>query len=133
MAGDGGIKGDAFVGENDVDRLQAGQRAVFIAGLAEKGAFTCHVDAVDKVNLTTLEEPSVASVYGGTVPAEQDPSSHQLIPLRATWRVRLTACDGASLSGRNVTGVAHLGADRESLLGRGIRFVAAIGQREAGF
>jgi putative peptide zinc metalloprotease protein len=128
-----GIKGDAFVDENDVTRVAAGDRATFVASLAEMRPVQCKVLAVDKVNLSTLDEPSVASVYGGPIPAELDAKTHQAVPLQAVWRVRIGACDGARALSRELTGTATLGAGRESYAGRWIRSLVAIVQREAGF
>jgi putative peptide zinc metalloprotease protein len=75
----------------------------------------------------------VASTYGGPIPAEQDPRTHQIVPLQATWQVRFAGCDGKPGLGREVPGTAQLGAGRESYLGSGVRFVAAALQREVGF
>ncbi|WP_246794386.1 HlyD family efflux transporter periplasmic adaptor subunit [Burkholderia perseverans] len=129
----GAVKGDAYVGENDVARLKAGQSASFVASLPELAARRCRIDAIDKVNLATLDAPSVASTYGGPIPAEQDARTHQLVPLAATWQVRFGECSGGDGLGREVPGTVQLGAGRESYVGKGIRFVAAVLQREVGF
>ncbi|WP_321956766.1 HlyD family efflux transporter periplasmic adaptor subunit [Paraburkholderia bannensis] len=128
-----GVKGDAFVGESDVARLKAGQKAVFVASVAEMAAHVCTIEAVDKVNVATLDEPSVASTYGGPIPAEQDAKTHRIVPLQATWQVRFGHCDGAAGIAREVTGTVQLDAGRASLAGRGARSLAAILQREVGF
>ncbi|AJW96489.1 peptidase M50 family protein [Burkholderia gladioli] len=129
----GGVKGDAYVGENDIARLEAGQSASFVANLPELEARRCRIDAIDKVNVATLDEPTVASVYGGPIPAEQDMKTRQIVPLQATWQVRFAGCDGDPGIGREVPGTVQLGAGRESLAGNGVRFVAAVLQREVGF
>jgi hypothetical protein len=36
---------------------------------------------------------SVACVQGGPIPAGQDPKTHQVVPLQATWRVRFGDCE----------------------------------------
>lgn len=133
LIGPDGVKGDAFVDDSDVRRLAAGQQAVFVAGVAEMAALNCRIAAVDKVNVTTLDEPAVASVYGGPVAAEQNPQNHQIVPLQATWRVRLDSCEGARPLSREIVGEAQLGAGRESYAGRGLRFLMAMLQKEAGF
>jgi putative peptide zinc metalloprotease protein len=128
-----GVKGDAFVGENDVARIVTGQRAKFVPGIVEMAAVQCRVQAVDKVNVATLDEPSVASVYGGPIAAEAEPKTHQLVPLQAIWRVRFGECDGTQMLSRDVTGTVMLGAGRESFAARGVRALVAAVQREAGF
>ncbi|MFT4510041.1 HlyD family efflux transporter periplasmic adaptor subunit [Caballeronia sp. 15711] len=133
VIGPAGIKGDAFVDENDVTRVKAGDRASFVASLTEMGAVHCTVQAVDKVNLSTLDEPAVSSVYGGPIPAEQDAKTHQIVPLQAIWRVRIGACEGGRTLSRELVGTATVGAGRESYAGRWIRALMAIVQREAGF
>ncbi|PXW27215.1 HlyD family efflux transporter periplasmic adaptor subunit [Paraburkholderia caballeronis] len=129
----GGVKGDAYVGEDDVARLKAGQSAVFVASLPELAARDCRIDAIDKVNVATLDAPSVASTYGGPIPAEPNAKTRQLVPLQATWQVRFGGCDGEAGIGREVNGTVQLGAGRQSFVGEGLRFVAAVLQREVGF
>ena len=133
VVGPHGVKGDAFVGENDVARIVTGQRAKFVPGIVEMAAVQCRVQAVDKVNVATLDEPSVASVYGGPIAAEAEPKTHQLVPLQAIWRVRFGECDGTQMLSRDVTGTVMLGAGRESFAARGVRALVAAVQREAGF
>ncbi|VVE49718.1 peptidase M50 [Pandoraea capi] len=129
----GGVKGDAYVGEDDVARLKAGQSATFVGSLLELGARHCTIDAIDKVNVATLDAPSVASPYGGPIPAEQNAKTRQLVPLTATWQVRFGQCSGGNGLGREITGTVHLGAGRQSFAVEGARFVAAVLQREVGF
>ncbi|WP_233237254.1 HlyD family efflux transporter periplasmic adaptor subunit [Bordetella sp. LUAb4] len=133
VIGPAGIKGDAYVDEYDVSRVRPGDPATFVPSLAEAATLHCIVQAVDKVNLSALDEPAVASVYGGPIPAEQDRKNHQLVPLQAIWRVRIGDCAGAATLARELDGVATLGANRESYAGRWIREGIAIIQREAGF
>jgi putative peptide zinc metalloprotease protein len=133
VVGPSGLKGDAFVDENDVTRVATGDRAMFVASLTELRPITCKVQAVDKVNVSTLDEPSVASVYGGPIPAEQDPRTHQLVPLQATWQVRIGGCENGRTLSRELEGTVTLGAGRESYAGRAIRALIAVVQREAGF
>ncbi|ANC43392.1 HlyD family efflux transporter periplasmic adaptor subunit [Pandoraea pnomenusa] len=129
----GAVKGDAYVGEDDVARLAAGQSATFVGSLPELAARHCVIEAIDKVNVSTLDAPSAASVYGGPIPAEQNAKTHALVPLAATWQVRFGQCSGGKGLGREITGTVHLGAGRQSFAGEGIRFVAAVLQRELGF
>ncbi|CAE6780610.1 hypothetical protein R69927_02449 [Paraburkholderia domus] len=133
VIGPSGVKGDAFVDENDVTRITAGDRATFVASLSEMRPVDCKVVAIDKVNVSTLDEPSVASTYGGPIPAEQDAKTHQIVPLQATWRVRIGDCEAGRTLGRELGGAVTLGAGRESYAGRWTRALVAIVQREAGF
>jgi putative peptide zinc metalloprotease protein len=132
VVGPSGIKGDAFVGESDLSHIATGDAASFIASLPEMSTLHCRVVALYRVNLTTLDEPSIASVYGGPVPAELQPGTRQLVPLRATYRVRLGACAGPMVLARQMVGTAAIGNARESFAWRGIRALLAIIEREAG-
>ena len=132
VIGPSGIKGDAFVGESDVSRITTDQAAQFVASLPEMGALQCRVVAVDHVNLTALDERAIASPYGGPVPAQLQPGTQQLLPLQATYRVRLGACTGSTTLAREITGMATIGASRESFASRGLRALFAIVSREAG-
>lgn len=131
VVGPSGIKGDAFVGEDDVKHIAAGDPAVFIAALPEMGALHCRVTAVDRVNLATLDELALASSYGGPIPAEVPPGSHQPVPLQATYQVRIGDCTGRSTLSRRLLGTVALGGGRESLLSRWFRKGGALVERES--
>jgi putative peptide zinc metalloprotease protein len=128
VIGPAGIKGDAFIDENDVTRIKAGNRASFFASLTEMWLLHCTVQAIDKVNLGTLNEPAVSSVYGGPIPAEQDAKMHQNVPLQAIWRVRIDACESGRTLSRELVGTATMGAGRENYAGRWIRTSVAVVQ-----
>jgi putative peptide zinc metalloprotease protein len=132
VIGPSGIKGDAFVAESDVGRITTGQPAAFVASLSEMGTLHCRAVAVDRVNLTTLDANAMASVYGGPVPAQLQPGTHQLVPLQATYRVRLGQCTGATVLMREITGTATIGSSGESFAWRGMRALLAVVSREAG-
>ncbi len=132
LIGPDGVKGEAYVGEDDIDRVASGHAARFVTAVAEADALHCRVTAVDQVNLATLDEPALASLYGGPVPAEKSPSTHQLVPLAATYRVRLGDCGGQRPLTREIMGTATLGDARESYAWRALMRVVAVVQREAG-
>jgi putative peptide zinc metalloprotease protein len=130
VIGPAGIKGEAFVGEDEVGRIAPGDSVRFVATLAETGALKCHVMAVDRVNLATLDEPSIASLYGGPIPAELQPNTKQLVPLAATYRVRIGQCAGSAALTRELAGTATLGHARESFAWRGLVKLVSVLQRE---
>jgi putative peptide zinc metalloprotease protein len=132
VIGPSGIKGDAFVGESGVGRIAAGQAATFVASLPEMGALHCRVVAADRVNLATLDEAAVASPNGGPVPAQLQPGTHQLVPLQATYRVRLGECTAPAMLARQITGIAVIDTSGESFAWRGMRALLAAASREAG-
>ena len=132
LIGPEGIKGEAFVGEEDIGRVAVGDAARFVTAVAEDAALRCRVTAVDKVNLSTLDEPALASLYGGPVPAEKSPNTHQLVPLAATYRVRVEQCGERPSPAREIVGTATLGNARESYAWRALMRLAAVLEREAG-
>lgn len=131
LIGPQGIKGEAFVGEEDIGRVAVGDVARFVTTVAEDAALRCRVTAVDKVNLSTLDEPALATLYGGPVPAEKSPSTHQLVPLAATYRIRVEQCGERPSPAREIVGTATLGNARESYAWRALMRLAAVLEREA--
>ncbi|QCP50822.1 HlyD family efflux transporter periplasmic adaptor subunit [Trinickia violacea] len=132
VVGPNGVKGAAFVGEDDVGRIAPGDAARFVASVAEMSTLHCRVTAVDRVNIATLDEPAIASVYGGPVPAETQPGTKQLVPLAATYRVRIGECKGNKALARQIAGTATLGGARESFAMRGLRRLVSVLEREGG-
>lgn len=132
VVGPAGIKGDAFVGEDDVGRVAPGDTVRFVASIAEMGTLRCRVSAVDRVNMATLDQPALASVYGGPLPAEEQPGTRQLVPLAATYRVRIGDCSGRGALTREVIGTATLGGARESFAWRAVRRFISVFVREGG-
>jgi putative peptide zinc metalloprotease protein len=127
-----GVKGEAFVGEDDAARVAAGDRVDFVASLPELGAVRCRVTAVDRVNVATLDTPSLASVYGGPLPVQQQPGTHQLVPLTAIYRVRIDECPANEAWPREIDGTATIGGARQSFAWRALKHLASVFQREGG-
>jgi putative peptide zinc metalloprotease protein len=132
VVGATGVKGEAFVGEEDAVRLAPGDRITFVASLPELGALNCRVTAVDRVNLATLDVPSLASVYGGPLPVQAQPGTHQLVPLAALYRVRIDGCPASAAWPREIVGTATIGGARQSLAWRALKWLAAVFVREGG-
>lgn len=132
VVGPSGVKGDAFVGEDDAARVAPGERVSFVAAIPELGSLHCRVTAVDRVNLATLDAPSLASVYGGPLPVQAQPGSHQLVPLTATYRVRIGDCPANAAWPREIVGTATIGGARESFLWRALKHLVSVFVREGG-
>jgi putative peptide zinc metalloprotease protein len=119
------------VHENSLARLAAGQPVEFVPALPESPAVHCAVEGIDRLNLAALDEPYVASVYGGGIASLRQPDG-TLAPLDSTFRVRLGHCDHAVLP-RELSGQAEIDAARSSLAGRFVRWLGALVQRESNF
>lgn len=129
-----GVKGEAYVGESDLARLRAGQRVRFAPRLPEAAALGCVVGGVDRLNLAALDEPYVASVYGGGIPSllRRDGT---LAPLESTFRVRFGQCAAApgQAPASELPGQARIYGESRSLAGRFVRWLAALLRREVSF
>lgn len=132
VVGPVGVKGEAFVGEEDAGRVEPGDHVSFVASLPEVGALHCGVTAVDRVNLATLDEPALASVYGGPLAVQQQPNTHQLVPLAAIYRVRIGDCPADQAWPREIVGTATIGGARQSLAWRALKWLASVFERESG-
>jgi putative peptide zinc metalloprotease protein len=85
---------------------------------------------IDAVQLFHLDQPSVASPFGGSLPAQVLPDG-RLQPLQPTFRVRLEGCDQDTPPPSEVPGVALLEGERRSWAMRGLRSLAALWHQEA--
>ncbi|GGA31499.1 HlyD family efflux transporter periplasmic adaptor subunit [Dyella nitratireducens] len=132
VIGPTGIKGEAFVDEEGIGHVAAGDSARFLASVPEIGTLHCQVTAVDRVNLATLDEPATGTPYGGPIPAEKQPATHQLVPVVATYRVRIGNCRERTSLSRQMVGTAKLGHARESYAWRMLMRLVAVVEREAG-
>lgn len=132
VVGETGVSGDAFVHEASLARLAAGQSVEFVPSLPESPTVHCTVEGIDQMNLAELDEPYVASVYGGGIAALRQPDG-TLAPLDSTFRVRMGHCLDAAAVPRELSGQAEIHADRSSLAGRFLRWLGAIVQRESNF
>ena len=132
VGSDGGVKGDAFVDEAALSRLATGQPVSFLAELPELPIVHCRVSGIDRLNLGVLDEPYVASVYGGQVASVHRPDG-TLTPLESTFRVRFGDCDRHEALPREAPGSAAIAGESRSLLGRFARWLAALLRRDASF
>ncbi|GGY24801.1 HlyD family efflux transporter periplasmic adaptor subunit [Paludibacterium paludis] len=130
VVGPHGAKGEAFVDEAGVGGLKTGDPVRFVADGGEHWGISCRLGAVDRLNLAVLDQPVLASVYGGPIPVEQ--RQHGLVPLAATFRVRLESCDTEVAPVREMAGLARIDGERHSLLGDAARRFFVALRREAG-
>jgi putative peptide zinc metalloprotease protein len=125
-----GSKVDAYVDESSLDTLRHGAPAVFVPAAPEAPHVRCMQLRADAVPLAVLDQPQLASPYGGEIPAQATPDG-RLQPLQPTFHLRLDGCDRADAPRREVRGTVHLAGERRSLLGQGWRWAVALWRREA--
>ncbi|MCG2584461.1 HlyD family efflux transporter periplasmic adaptor subunit [Massilia sp. TS11] len=123
---------EAFVGEDDLPRLHVGASARFVPDAPEFGRYNCTISRIDSFTVTELDEPALASVYGGRVAVRHD-ARGALVPVNSIYRVRMDQCAPALAPRLRVRGVVHLRADGQSGLLSGVRQLLRVLWREAGF
>ena len=106
VVGPDGVKGEAFIDEAALSGLKPGHVARFVADGGEFLGVECRLGQIDRLNLPLLDQPLLASTYGGPIPTEQ--REHGLVPLAATFRVRLEQCERRGAPLRELAGVARL-------------------------
>jgi putative peptide zinc metalloprotease protein len=127
---DGGVRGEAYVGESALARIRDGAAAEFISDLPEQGARSCRVSGIDRVNLATLDTLYPASVYGGAIPSRKK-TDGEVLPLDTRFRVRFDHCAGGDALNREMPGRALVRGRAESIAGHAVRWLAAVARREA--
>lgn len=138
-----GIKGEAYLNESDMmgltEIIHTGKNtkstATFIANQNSYSKLHCNIEEIDPINLTQLDQPYIASQYGGKIPTQEN-KDHSLVPLQAIFRVRLNNCvagGGERSLLQELAGTASLQGERKSLVGKGFDKVLAIWNSEAGF
>ncbi|ABK43660.1 peptidase M50 [Magnetococcus marinus MC-1] len=126
------IKG--YLHENELHRVNAATQATFIPEQPELATLPATLVEISKARTPELEEPYLASLYGGAIAIREDNKS-QLETQQSYYRVQLqpqTMPKGWPAS-RVVRGVIHLEGGKESLLQRASTFIAAVVIRESGF
>jgi putative peptide zinc metalloprotease protein len=136
LAAPAGIKGEAYISEPQLLRLQNSvphaSQLTFVAEQPGMPALHCHSQGADPVNIPVLEQPALASVHGGTI-ATQLNTQQQLVPVESHFRLRFDTCTGHAGTRQILAGTALLQGERKSLLARAIRHARAILVSEAGF
>ncbi|PKU25887.1 HlyD family efflux transporter periplasmic adaptor subunit [Telmatospirillum siberiense] len=119
---------EAYVAEEDLPRIAVGAGARFLP----EGAFTsiaATVTAIDRTAVPTLADPALASTFGGRLGTRV--AKQTLIPDEAVYRVRLTVFPPLAVPVSR-RGEAFIEGERQSLLARSWRSLAAVLLREWG-
>lgn len=119
---------EAYVAEADLPRIAQGISATFIPEGAH-ASLPATVTAIDRLAVRTLNDPGLATPYGGEIPARF--SDRALVPDAAIYRVRLALRNGQGVT-VPLRGQVHMDGERRSLLGRALRFTASVLVREWG-
>jgi len=123
---------DAYVSERELERIKVGAAARFFPDALEFGVYKCQVAEIDRVNVPIIDEPFLASTYGGSI-ASRTNAQGVTIPDMPIFRVRMDGCSPDTVPMIKLRGVAHIGAEKRSSLIEMIRNGYAGIIREAGF
>ncbi len=119
---------EAYLGEDALGRIQPGARGQFIPDVVEYPALSVHLDHVDASGVSQLDEPLLASLYGGPIAVHMQ--QKVAVPESALFRVRLSAEAVPGWLPLRVRGHLHLEATRQSLLERWFRAALMVLVRE---
>lgn len=120
---------EAYVGQDDVDRLQPGATALFYPERSVQ-AIAGKLIEVDRTRAATIAEPVLTTRHGGPIPLA--PHSEQAVPAEARFRVRIALAE-APPTLRETRGAVVIDGERRSLLGQAATTVLATLIRESGF
>lgn len=124
---------ETWLDEDAVQRVAAGDSALFITDAAAGTALRLRVSAVDRDATRVLPRGELAAQAGGHILTRE--KGGQLVPERAVYRVTLQAepQDVAGLAGQSWRGHLTIHARWEAPVWRYVRQAAAVLVREAGF
>ncbi len=123
---------DAYVSERELERIRVGSSALFVPDALDFGVYKCQVAEIDRVNIPVIDEPFLASTYGGPIASRND-SQGVTIPDAPLFRIRMDGCSPAGVPLIKLKGVAHIEAEKSITLIEIIRNAYAVVIREIGF
>lgn len=130
VLGKEGVRGEGWVDEETVTTLQTGDAALFVPDSGETMAIRCKVGKIDRLNQTSLDQPLLASVYGGSIPVQIN--NQRLVPINTIFRVRLEPCEARQAPAHEQAGKVVLQSSHRSYLQRGWQWLVVSLGREAG-
>ncbi|CAK0742756.1 putative peptide zinc metalloprotease protein [uncultured Gammaproteobacteria bacterium] len=125
----------ALVESTDRYRITPGASAWFLPETPSVPGQPAEVVAVESVNLAQLDQPYLASLYGGPVTVQSDSRSRALVPTAVWYRVslRFTSATPPPAPARVTRGTVRIKAEAASLIMRMWRMAAMVVIRETGF
>ena len=117
---------------NNLDRIAVNQTAVFYPDEAELDEIEAGVAEIVETNVSNLESPYFASIYGGEVAVRED-QKQKLVPEESSYRVRLLPLEFVPIRDKVVRGEVYIYGKPSSFAGRVYSLVASVLIRESGF
>ncbi|MBW7900126.1 MAG: HlyD family efflux transporter periplasmic adaptor subunit [Rhodocyclaceae bacterium] len=121
-----------YVDEDAIHRIRVGDRALFAADGHGGPTLRLRVAGIDGDASRTLNEPALATLFGGHVPVREKQGA--FYPERAIYRVVLETADDAPIPDQHTwRGQVAIAGDWEAPGLRFLRAAASVLAREAGF
>ncbi|MBF8274334.1 MAG: hypothetical protein HW380_3439 [Magnetococcales bacterium] len=105
---------EVYLDEEALGRLKTGFGGYFIPNVMEFPSVPLQVDRIDTMGLPELDEPLLASIYGGPIAVTMQQNA--AVPEVALFRLRLTAISPPGWPTLRLAGQIHLQATPRSLL-----------------
>lgn len=129
----GALLVEGMVSENDLSRVEISQDALFIPDDVSRDSIRVVVSELEYSNITNLDVPYFASIYGGDIAVRQDEGSH-LVPEVSVYRIKLAIKDkNKQTPNQVVRGIVNVEGEPKSFAKRVYEIVAAVLIRGSGF
>lgn len=123
---------EAWVNENELSRLQQSISGKFNPDDPSREPFNVRVTSIDTTSTRDLQEPYLASVYGGPIAVRVD-QNDRLIPDNPVYRIRLEPEGNRDAPEQLLRGTVSIEGSRESIIGNLWRSFISVIIRESGF
>ena len=134
LINDKGSRIEAYVAEQDLDRISLGAKAKFLPDALELPELMARVVEIGQTDIAHLQDRMVASIYGGGVAVQPDPLNDTLIVERPVYKVILEVEDeGVHPPPSRIRGTAVIDGRSESYAGRFWNNFLGLLIRESGF
>ncbi|MBF0182504.1 MAG: hypothetical protein HQM03_21005 [Magnetococcales bacterium] len=119
---------EGYAGEEALGRIPPGAMGWFVPEVPEYPRLPVRLERIDPMAIAQLEEPVLASLYGGAIPVRYHDGALQ--PEVAVYRMRMRAGRPADWPSLRLRGTVHLEALPQSLLERWILPAVMVLARE---
>lgn len=123
---------EAYVGEDDLGRVQSGVEGYFYPEGLDWPRMKGQIIRMDLGSATVLSEPALASVYGGGIPVRMD-AEGGLIPEQGYFPIQLSIPHPPANLTQSLRGTVALSGESENLASRFWRTIVVFLIRESGF
>jgi putative peptide zinc metalloprotease protein len=133
------IEIEGMLAERDLGRISASQIGLFVPDDIFISVMEVVVDKIEYANVSKLESPYFASIYGGEIAVRQDRDSKSLVPETPVYRIRLQIRgehadeEQELLPGKVIRGQVNIEGEAMSFAVRVYKIVASVLIRGSGF